>query len=44
MLYRLYDDELKVKHLGITDKDIQTNRYKEFALWIKEKVSSNSIT
>ncbi|XP_063942632.1 uncharacterized protein LOC135150300 [Daucus carota subsp. sativus] len=34
---RLYDDELKVKHPGITDKDIQTNRYKEFALWIKEK-------
>ena len=40
IFYRLYDDELKVKCPGITDKDIQINRYKDFARWIKEKVSS----
>ncbi|KAK1356869.1 hypothetical protein POM88_050125 [Heracleum sosnowskyi] len=34
---RMYDDELKVKHLGITDKDIEINRAKEFARWIKDK-------
>ncbi|KAK1354775.1 hypothetical protein POM88_048031 [Heracleum sosnowskyi] len=34
---RMYDDELKVKHPGITDKDIEINRAKEFAGWIKEK-------
>lgn len=34
---RLYDDELKVKHPGIADKDIEIIRNKEFALWIKEK-------
>lgn len=38
-LYRLYDDELKVKHPGITYKDIQINRDKKFALWLKDKVS-----
>ncbi|KAK1399043.1 hypothetical protein POM88_008906 [Heracleum sosnowskyi] len=32
MFYRFYDGELKVKHPGITDKDI-----KEFAQWIKDK-------
>ncbi|XP_074352803.1 uncharacterized protein LOC141691955 [Apium graveolens] len=34
---RSYDDELKVKNPNITDKDIQINRYKEFALWMKDK-------
>ncbi|XP_074323883.1 uncharacterized protein LOC141660798 [Apium graveolens] len=34
---RLYDDELKVKCPGITDKDIQISRYKDFARWIKDK-------
>ncbi|KAK1400174.1 hypothetical protein POM88_010037 [Heracleum sosnowskyi] len=34
---RLYDGELKMKHPGITDKDIEINRAKGFALWIKDK-------
>ncbi|KAK1361942.1 hypothetical protein POM88_046416 [Heracleum sosnowskyi] len=34
---RMYDDELKVKHPGITDKDIEINRAREFAGWIKDK-------
>ncbi|KAK1390500.1 hypothetical protein POM88_018678 [Heracleum sosnowskyi] len=34
---RMFDDELKVKHPGITDKDIEINRAKEFARWIKDK-------
>lgn len=42
LLCRLYEEELKVKHLGITDKDIQIYRDKEFACWIKDKVSSIS--
>ncbi|KAK1351544.1 hypothetical protein POM88_054231 [Heracleum sosnowskyi] len=36
---RLYDGELKSKHLDITDKDIEINRAKGFALWIKDKVT-----
>ncbi|KAK1375170.1 hypothetical protein POM88_031363 [Heracleum sosnowskyi] len=34
---RLYDGELKAKHPDITDKDIEINRAKGFALWIKDK-------
>ncbi|KAK1375805.1 hypothetical protein POM88_031998 [Heracleum sosnowskyi] len=34
---RFYDGELKVKHPGITDKDIESIRAKEFAHWIKDK-------
>ncbi|KAK1379629.1 hypothetical protein POM88_026373 [Heracleum sosnowskyi] len=34
---RLYDGELKMKHPGITDKDIEINRAKGFPLWIKDK-------
>ncbi|KAK1384157.1 hypothetical protein POM88_021892 [Heracleum sosnowskyi] len=37
MFYRFYDGELKVKHPGITDKDIESIRAKEFAHWIKDK-------
>ncbi|KAK1347093.1 hypothetical protein POM88_021756 [Heracleum sosnowskyi] len=41
---RLYDDELKVKHPGISDKDIQINRAKEFARWIKDKALAEGST
>ncbi|XP_074355949.1 uncharacterized protein LOC141695614 [Apium graveolens] len=43
-LVRLYDDDLKVKCLGITDKDIQISRNKDFARWIKDKALSEEST
>ncbi|KAK1378035.1 hypothetical protein POM88_024779 [Heracleum sosnowskyi] len=41
---RVYDGELKMKHPGITDKDIEINRAKGFALWIKDKMASQAST
>ncbi|KAK1361241.1 hypothetical protein POM88_045715 [Heracleum sosnowskyi] len=41
---RLYDDELKVKHPSISDKDIQISRAKEFARWIKDKALAEGST
>ncbi|KAL8147861.1 hypothetical protein AgCh_005258 [Apium graveolens] len=42
--YRMYDDELKVKHPGMTDKDIQINRGKGFARWIKDRALTDGST
>ncbi|KAL8134185.1 hypothetical protein AgCh_009299 [Apium graveolens] len=41
---RLYDDELKVKCPGITDKDIQINCFKDFTRWIKNKALIEGLT
>ncbi|KAK1404226.1 DUF4216 domain-containing protein [Heracleum sosnowskyi] len=41
---RLYDDKLKVKHPGISDKDIQISCAKEFARWIKDKALAEGST